>query len=193
MNESQYNVTGIGLTTCKKITELHLGNICVNSIISEGSKIFLPLQNKKNSKMKPIHVLLVEDNEGDIFLTTEALEDGKIVNKISIARDGKEAIQFLEEKLSSSNSELPDLILLDVNLPKKNGHEVLQFIKESPNFKRLPVIMLTTSSAESDIMLSYKNHANCFITKPVEVENFIKVVSGIEDFWISIVRLPMKN
>ena len=140
--------------------------------------------------MKPIHILLVEDNEGDIFLVTEALEEGKIVNKISVTKDGKEAIDFLEKKGKYQNAERPDLILLDINLPKKNGFEVLEHIKSQKNLKQIPVIMLTTSSSEKDISMSYKNHANCFITKPVEVENFLKVVYSIENFWISIVTLP---
>ena len=143
--------------------------------------------------MKPIHILLVEDNEGDIFLVTEALEEGKIVNKISIARDGKEAIDFLEKKGKYELEELPDLVLLDVNLPKKNGHEVLEYIKEKEAFKQIPVIMLTTSSSEKDILLAYKNHANCFITKPVDVDNFLKVIYNIENFWVNIVKLPSKK
>ena len=140
--------------------------------------------------MKPIHILLVEDNEGDIFLVTEALEEGKIVNKISVTKDGKDAIDFLEKKGKYQNAERPDLILLDINLPKKNGFEVLEHIKSQKNLKQIPVIMLTTSSSEKDISMSYKNHANCFITKPVDVENFLKVVYSIENFWISIVTLP---
>lgn len=140
--------------------------------------------------MKPIHILLVEDNEGDIFLVTEALEEGKIVNKISVAKDGKEAIDFLDRKGKYQNAAMPDLILLDVNLPKKNGHEVLEYIKGQENLKQIPVIMLTTSSAEKDILLSYKNHANCFITKPVDVDSFLKVIYSIENFWINIVALP---
>ena len=143
--------------------------------------------------MNPIHILLVEDNEGDIFLVTEALEEGKIVNKISVARDGKEAIDFLDKNGKYANEELPDLILLDVNLPKKNGHEVLEYIKEQDNLKQIPVIMLTTSSSEKDILLSYKNHANCFITKPVDVDNFLKVIYSIENFWITIVTLSAKK
>ena len=140
--------------------------------------------------MKPIHILLVEDNEGDIFLVTEALEEGKIVNKISVTKDGKEAIDFLEKKGKYQNADRPDLILLDINLPKKNGFEVLEHIKAQKNLKQIPVLMLTTSSSEKDISMSYKNHANCFITKPVDVENFLKVVYSIENFWISIVTLP---
>ncbi len=140
--------------------------------------------------MNSIHILLVEDNEGDIFLITEALEEGKIVNKISVSKDGKEAIDFLEKKGKYINEETPDLILLDVNLPKKNGHEVLKYIKTSENLKQIPVIMLTTSSSDKDVLLSYKNHANCFITKPLDVNNFLTIVSSIESFWINIVKLP---
>ena len=140
--------------------------------------------------MKPIHILLVEDNEGDIFLVTEALEEGKIVNKISVTKDGKEATDFLDKIGKYENSEVPDLILLDVNLPKKNGHEVLEYIKSKESLKQIPVIMLTTSSAEQDILKSYKNHANCFITKPVDVDNFLKIVYSIENFWINIIALP---
>lgn len=142
--------------------------------------------------MHQIHILLVEDNEGDILLTTEALEEGKIVNKISVAKDGKAAIDFLEKKNGYEKATTPDLILLDVNLPKKNGHEVLQYIKNADKLKMIPVIILTTSSSEKDIMLSYKNYANCFITKPVEVDNFLQVISSIENFWISVVHLPGK-
>lgn len=143
--------------------------------------------------MERIHILLVEDNEGDILLTKDALENGKILNKLTIVKDGKAAIDYLIKKDDYINSELPDLILLDVNLPKKNGHEVLQFIKTNEDLKQIPVIMLTTSSSEIDINLSYKQHANCYITKPVEVDNFLDVISKIETFWISIVKLPSNN
>jgi len=143
--------------------------------------------------MKQIHILLVEDNEGDIFLTTEALESWKITNKISVARDGLEAIAFLEKVAPYENIDLPDLILLDINLPKKNGHEVLQFIKGHDTLKRIPVIMLTTSTADADILRSYGNYANCYITKPVEVSDFFQIVTSIEDFWICIVKLPPKK
>lgn len=140
--------------------------------------------------MNAIHILLIEDNEGDILLTTEAFEDAKILNNISIARDGDEAIQFLDKKGKYSQSESPDLVLLDVNLPKKNGHEVLQYIKSSDSLKHIPVIMLTTSMAENDIKKSYRNYANCYITKPVEVDDFLNVIASIESFWVNIVQLP---
>lgn len=140
--------------------------------------------------MNSIHILLVEDNEGDILLTTEALEERKIVNKISVVRDGKEALDFIFKKGIHTNAETPDLVLLDVNLPKKSGHEILQTIKENETTTHIPVIMLTTSSSERDINLSYKHHANCFITKPVEVDKFLEAITTIEDFWLSIVTLP---
>jgi len=143
--------------------------------------------------MKSIHILLIEDNEGDILLTTEAFEDAKILNTLSIARDGQEAVHFLEKKGSFSDANTPDLILLDVNLPKKNGHEVLQYIKSSKVLKHIAVIMLTTSVSEKDIAKSYENHANCYITKPVEVDDFLNVIASIENFWIKIVQLPSKQ
>lgn len=143
--------------------------------------------------MEPVHILLVEDNEGDILLTKEAFESAKILNKISVVKDGKEAMDFLLRQGAYSKVNLPDLVLLDVNLPKKNGHEVLQFIKGNENLKHIPVIILTTSSSETDINLSYKNFVNCYITKPVEVEAFLDVISKIENFWISIVKLPTLN
>jgi len=143
--------------------------------------------------MQPIHILLVEDNEGDILLTTEAFEDAKILVKLSVVKDGMEAIDFVNKKGKYSNAEQPDLLLLDVNLPKKNGHEVLKHIKENDNTRHIPVIMLTTSSSEKDINQSYNNYVNCYITKPVEVNDFMDVVSTIENFWISIVKLPSRK
>lgn len=140
--------------------------------------------------MNPVNILLVEDNEGDIVLTTEALEEGKIANSISIVRDGWEAIQYLDQKEGYEDATRPDLVLLDINLPKVNGHEVLKHIKTSAELKRIPVIMLTTSSDQVDIQKSYGNHSNCYITKPVDVDDFMDVISTIEDFWISIVQLP---
>ena len=135
-----------------------------------------------------IKILLVEDNEGDIILTQEALRDGKIKNNIIIARDGVEALALLD-----SGESLPDLILLDINLPKLNGLEVLTAIKTDLRLKTIPVIMLSTSDEQNDILTSYNNYANCFITKPVDFNRFIDVVRTIETFWISIVKLPKKK
>ena len=138
--------------------------------------------------MQQIHILLVDDNEGDILLTKEALDDAQFINKISIAYDGVEALRFLKQH--AGDKDRPDLILLDINLPKMDGTELLGIIKTDPDLKRIPVIMLTTSSAEKDILTSYNNYANCYITKPVDLERFMDVVRTIEDFWISIVKLP---
>jgi len=143
--------------------------------------------------MKPVHILLVEDNEGDILLITEAFESGKIINKLSVVKDGKAAIDFLTRQGKYVSEALPDLLLLDINLPKKNGHEVLKFIKADENLKQIPVIMLTTSSAKADILTSYQLYANCYITKPVEVDSFLNIISNIESFWISIATLPSKT
>lgn len=140
--------------------------------------------------MKRIHILLVEDNEGDILLTTDALEEGKIINKVSVVKDGKLAIDFLNNKEPYVDAEIPNLILLDINLPKKNGHEVLKYIKGSEKLRHIPIIMLTTSSSEKDIHEAYNHYANCFITKPVDVDEFMEAVTKIENFWISIVQLP---
>ncbi len=142
--------------------------------------------------MEPIHILLVEDNEGDILLTEEALEDAKIITELSVVKDGRQAIDFVTRQGKYAKAKLPDLILLDVNLPKKNGHEVLQYLKGDEKLKRIPVIMLTTSSFKKDINLAYDNYANCYITKPIEVKDFINVVTTIENFWIAIVNLPIK-
>lgn len=141
-------------------------------------------------KITPINILLVEDNEGDILLTMEALEEGKISNSLKVIRDGATMLHYLKEIAENSPSELPDLILLDINLPKKNGHEVLKEVKSNKLLKHIPVIMLTTSSSEVDILKSYQEHANCYLIKPMEVSDFLKVIEKIEDFWLSIVRLP---
>ena len=130
-------------------------------------------------------ILLVEDNEGDIVLTKEALREARIGNEVRVARDGQEALDML--RLTDS---LPHLILLDINLPKIDGLELLGIIKNDEDLKRIPVIMLSTSSAEKDILHSYASHANCFITKPVDLAKFMEVVKSIEAFWISIVKLP---
>jgi CheY-like chemotaxis protein len=140
--------------------------------------------------MKPVEILLIEDNEGDILLIEEALEEGRIVNRLQVLRDGEAAIQYLRKQGAYARAILPDLILLDINLPKKNGHEVLQAIKTHPDTRRIPVVMLTTSSSDEDILKSYDHYANCFITKPVDVGNFLGAVNQIEEFWLQLVRLP---
>ncbi len=143
-----------------------------------------------NLNGKPIEILLVEDNPGDVRLTREALKDSKLNNNLHVVNDGLEALAFLRKEGKYINAPRPDLILLDLNLPKKNGRDVLTEIKEDPDLKRIPVVILTTSSAEEDIIKSYNSHANCYITKPVDFEQFIKVVKKIEDFWFTIVKLP---
>ena len=143
--------------------------------------------------MKTANILLVEDNEGDILLTTEALEDSKILNKIDIVRTGKDALDSVFAQGVYPHVIEQDLILLDINLPYKSGHEVLHIIKEHEAVKHIPIIMLTTSSSERDISLSYKHHANCYITKPVDVINFLDAIATIEHFWLSIVTLPSKK
>jgi CheY-like chemotaxis protein len=140
--------------------------------------------------MKGINILLVEDNEGDILLTTEAFEESRIINKITIIRDGKAAINLFEGL--TNKEEIPNLVLLDINLPKMSGHEVLMYIKNSEKYKSIPVIMLTTSSSEKDILACYENHVNCYITKPIDVTDFMKAITKIEDFWINIVSIPAK-
>jgi CheY-like chemotaxis protein len=139
---------------------------------------------------KPIEILLVEDNPADVRLTQEALKEGKVRNNLHIARDGIEAIEFLRKVGKFSNAVRPDLILLDLNLPRKDGREVLADIKVDPDLKTIPVVVLTTSSAEADIFKIYKLHANCYITKPVDLDQFVKVVKSIDDFWLTVVRLP---
>ena len=141
--------------------------------------------------MKATHILLVEDNEGDILLTKEAFDDTKIPIQLSIVKDGKEAMDFVNQSGKYRNTELPDLLLLDVNLPKKSGHEVLKYIKEAENLKHIPVIMFTTSSDQNDINSSYQNHANCYVTKPVDASDFISIVTAIENFWVNMIKLPL--
>jgi two-component system, chemotaxis family, response regulator Rcp1 len=141
---------------------------------------------------KDIHILLVEDNEGDIVLAKEALLDGNIINQISVSRDGDEALDFLFNTKNNGEKEMPDLVLLDINMPRVNGFEVLMTMKNDEKLKSIPVVMLTTSSSEKDIKFAYEHHANCYITKPVNLEKFIEVVRRVEDFWLSIVRLPPK-
>ncbi len=139
---------------------------------------------------KPVEILLVEDNPGDVRLTQEALNDGKVRNNMHVAEDGVEAVAFLRREGKYADAPRPDLILLDLNLPKKDGREVLADIKTDEDLKRIPVVVLTTSKAEQDIFRAYDQHANCYITKPVDLDQFITIVKGIEDFWFTIVKLP---
>jgi CheY-like chemotaxis protein len=140
--------------------------------------------------MKEIEILLIEDNEGDIILTLEALKEARIKNRISVLRDGDQVIKYLKKQGEYANVETPDLILLDINLPKMDGKEVLQRIKSDSQLMVIPVVMLTTSDSEKDIMESYQSHANCYITKPVDYKNFMDVIQTFKDFWINIVQLP---
>ena len=139
---------------------------------------------------RAINILLVEDNEGDIILTLEAFKEARIHNNVDVVKDGEKAIQYLRKEGQYIHSYTPDLILLDINLPRLDGKEVLAYIKNDDVLKSIPVVMLTTSDSEKDIMDSYLRHANCYITKPVGFEHFMQVVLTIKDFWISIVRLP---
>jgi CheY-like chemotaxis protein len=141
----------------------------------------------------PIEILLVEDNPGDVRLTKEALKEGRFANIINVAVDGFEAMAFLRREGKYANASRPDLILLDLNLPKKNGREVLADIKADSDLKRIPVVVLTSSQAEKDIVATYNLHANCYITKPVDFEQFICVVRSIEDFWFAVVKLPPRG
>lgn len=137
-----------------------------------------------------IQVLLVEDNPGDVRLTKEALKEGKLLNQLTVVGDGVEALLLLRKEGKYAHAIQPELILLDLNLPKKDGREVLAEIKADPKLRRIPVVVLTTSSAEEDILKIYDLHANCYITKPVDLEQFMGVVKSIEDFWVSVVKLP---
>lgn len=138
----------------------------------------------------PIQILLVEDNEGDVRLTREVLKDGHIRNTLNVVGDGVEALAYLRQEREYATAMPQDLILLDLNLPKKDGREVLAEIKADPALRRIPVVVLTTSSSEVDVLSAYDLHANCYITKPVDLDQFIKVVRSIEDFWLAIVKLP---
>jgi CheY-like chemotaxis protein len=139
-----------------------------------------------------IEILLVEDNPGDVRLTQEALKEDKILNNLHIAKDGIEAISFLRREGIYADAVRPDLILLDLNLPKKDGREVLMDIKNDEELRRIPVVVLTTSRTKEDIVRTYDCHANCYITKPVDFEQFINVIKSIENFWLSVVKLPNK-
>jgi len=139
---------------------------------------------------RPVEVLLVEDNPGDVRLTREALKEGKIRNNLHVARDGVEALAFLRREGEHADAPRPDVILLDLNLPRKDGREVLTEVKSDPALRQIPVVILTSSQAEEDICRAYDLHANCYISKPVDLDQFIRVVKSIEDFWFTVVKLP---
>jgi len=143
--------------------------------------------------VRPVDILLVEDNPGDVRLTKEALRDAKVLNEIYVAKDGVEAMEFLNRKGRFSKVPLPDLILLDLNLPKKDGREVLAEIKEDQILKYIPVVVLTTSKADEDIVRTYNLHANAYITKPVDLNRFAEIIHVLNEFWFSIVKLPPKE
>jgi chemotaxis family two-component system response regulator Rcp1 len=141
----------------------------------------------------PVEVLLVEDSPGDVRLTKEAFKDAKVHINLHVASDGAEAMAFLGREGEHANVPRPDLILLDLNLPKKDGREVLAEVKASPSLKSIPVVILTTSASEEDILRSYLLHANCYITKPVDLDGFLKVVKSVDNFWLSVVKLPRET
>jgi len=143
-----------------------------------------------NASSKAIEILLIEDNAGDARLAREALRDAKVRNHLSWMPDGVEALAFLRREGRHAAAPRPDLILLDLNLPRKDGREVLSELKADPGLKRIPVVILTTSQAEEDVLRAYHLNANCYISKPVDLDQFMKVVKTIEDFWLTIVKLP---
>lgn len=142
---------------------------------------------------RPIEILLVEDNPGDVRLTREALKEGKVLNHLHVVEDGADAVRFLRREGEFDGAVRPDLVLLDLNLPRKSGHEVLEEIKSDTDLRRIPVVVLTSSEAETDIARSYDRYANAYITKPVDLDQFISVVRSVEDFWLEVVRLPAES
>ncbi len=139
---------------------------------------------------EPIEILLVEDNPGDARLTVEALRDARITNRLSVVGDGEEALAFMRGQGRFAGGRPPDLVLLDLNLPRMNGREVLAVVKNDPDLRRIPIVVLTSSRSEEDVVRSYDLHANAFVTKPVDMESFMRVVHGIAEFWLTVVKLP---
>ena len=146
--------------------------------------------NYERNSLRPINILLVEDSPTDVLITREALESAKVINNLQVAEDGVEALAILRRQGRYAQTARPDLILLDLNLPRKNGQEVLQEVKNDPNLKMIPVVVLTTSKAEEDVLKAYGHHANCYITKPVDFIEFASVIKSIEQFWFAVVTLP---
>lgn len=139
---------------------------------------------------RPIEILLIEDNPGDARLTQEALREGRVSNRLSVVRDGVEAMAFVRREPPYTDAPRPDLILLDLNLPRKDGREVLAELKADPRLRLIPVVVLTTSEAEQDILRTYELHGNCYITKPVDLDKFLHIVRAVENFWLAVVKLP---
>lgn len=161
----------------------------------DGHDVFLYDSSGKGKPVtapRTIEILLVEDNPGDVRLTLEAFKGAKVLNNFAVVKDGVEALAYLRQEGHYQNSSRPDLILLDLNLPKKDGREVLAEIKADEHLKKIPVVILTTSTAEEDIARAYSTHANCYITKPVDLEEFLRVVQSIENFWLTLVKLPSR-
>ena len=151
---------------------------------------FLHTQGRSSVNTAPIQILLVEDSPGDVRLTQEVLRDATIANNLHVAVDGEQAMQFVRREGEYSGKPRPDLVLLDLNLPRKDGREVLEEMKADMDLRRIPVIVLTTSSAEADILRSYESHVNAYVQKPIDLQEFIDVVRSFEQFWLSIVKLP---
>ena len=148
--------------------------------------------NSMENNARSIEILLVEDNPGDARLTVEAMREAKVRNRMHVVEDGVEAMAFLRRQGRYGEAPRPDLILLDLNLPRKDGREVLAEVKADPALKRIPVVILTTSRAEEDVLRAYDLHANCYVTKPVDLAQFMKIVSQIDEFWVKVVTLPGK-
>jgi len=149
--------------------------------------------NHNSTDWRSIEILLIEDNPGDVDLTKEALQDAKVRNRLNVVDDGAKAVDFLYKRGAYADAPRPDIILLDLNLPKKDGRQVLEEIKADPQLADIPVVILTTSQAEEDIVRSYQLHANCYITKPVDFKQFMHVVKSIEEFWLTVVKLPKRK
>ena len=145
-----------------------------------------------DDRVKPIDILLVDDDEGDVLLTQKALKGGKIFNSLNVASDGVEALEYLRCQGRFKDAKRPDLILLDLNMPRKNGKETLEEIKNDPELKSIPVVVLTTSDADKDVLRSYDLHASCYVTKPVDIHQFTNVIKSLTEFWLCVVKFPVK-